>query len=146
MSNASDTHGDATALSPEALEAEITTLAAHLNAGTFRFLALIADFDTREGWGGWGIRSCAHWLNWKCGIGLNAAREQLRVAHALRCLPHVSEAMRQGRLSYTKVRAITRVATADNEQCLLAIARNGTASHVETVVRHYRRTKRIEER
>src|SRR5689334_19445448 len=89
-------------LSAESLEKEITTLAAHLNAGTFRFLTLIADFDTRECWGGWGIRSCAHWLNWKCGIGLNAAREQLRVAHALQGLPQVSEAMRQGQLSYTK--------------------------------------------
>ena len=58
------------------LEAEITTLAAHLNAASYRFLVLSADFDRREGWGGFGIRSCAHWLNWKCGLGLTAAREK----------------------------------------------------------------------
>jgi hypothetical protein len=129
----------------EQLEAEITTLGAHLNAGTYRFLVLIGEFDQREGWGGWGIRSCAHWLNWKCGLGLGAAREQLRVAGALRSLPHISEAMRAGRLSYTKVRAMTRVATAENEHVLLRIAENGTASHIETVVRHYRRTQRKDE-
>jgi hypothetical protein len=127
------------------LEAEITTLGAHLNAGTYRFLVLIGEFDQREGWGGWGIRSCAHWLNWKCGLGLGAAREQLRVASALRGLPRISEALRAGRLSYTKVRAMTRIATAENEHVLLKIAENGTASHIETVVRHYRRTQRAEE-
>jgi hypothetical protein len=129
----------------EQIEAEITTLGAHLNAGTYRFLVLIGEFDRREGWGGWGIHSCAHWLNWKCGLGLGAAREQLRVASALRSLPRISEAMRVGRLSYTKVRAMTRVATAENEHVLLKIAENGTASHIETVVRHYRRTQRAEE-
>jgi hypothetical protein len=68
----------------DALEREITTLAAHINAATYRLLRLIAEFDRREGWTGWGILSCAHWLNWKCGIGLNAAREKVRVAGALR--------------------------------------------------------------
>jgi hypothetical protein len=129
----------------EDLEAEITTLAAHLNAATYRFLALIADFDRREGWGGLGIRSCAHWLNWKCGIGLVAAREKLRVAHALERLPQISDAMQRGVLSYAKVRAITRIATHENERFLLTIAENGTASHVETTVRHYRRTERKQE-
>ncbi|MEE4190328.1 MAG: hypothetical protein V2I66_02050, partial [Halieaceae bacterium] len=65
------------------LEDEITELAAHLNAATYRLLALIAEFDARGGWGGAGLKSCAHWLNWKCGIALGAAREKVRVAHAL---------------------------------------------------------------
>jgi hypothetical protein len=131
--------------SVEDLEAEITTLAAHLNAATYRFLALIADFDRREGWGGWGVRSCAHWLSWKCSLGLCAAREKLRVAHALECLPLIADAMQRGTLSYAKVRAMTRIATKDNERFLLTIAENGTATHVETTVRHYRRTHRVEE-
>ncbi len=91
------------------------------------------------------MRTCAHWLNWKCGIGLVAAREKLRVAHALEHLPLNSQAMRCGALSYAKVRAMTRVATPENEEFLLTIAHNGTASHVETVVQHYRRTQRLEE-
>ena len=64
---------------PDLVE-QITTLAGHLNAGNARFLALIAELDRRQGWAEWGVKSCAHWLNWKCGIGLGAAREKVRVA------------------------------------------------------------------
>lgn len=90
------------------------------------------------------MRSCAHWLNWKCGISLNAAREKLRVAHALADLPRISASFAQGEISYSKVRAMTRVATAENEEFLLMIARHGTASHVERAVRQYRRAKRCQ--
>ncbi len=133
-------------ISLEALENEITTLAAQLNAATYRLLELLAEFDRREGWGGIGIRSCAHWLTWKCGIGMVAARENVRVARALETLPGISDAMRSGVLSYSKVRAMTRIATPANEPALLAIALNGTATHVERVSQLYRRTGRIAER
>jgi hypothetical protein len=121
------------------LVAEITTLAGHLNAANARFLALIAELDRRRGWAEWGVKSCAHWLNWKCGISLGAAREKVRVARALEKLPHMAAAMADGRLSYFKVREVTRVANATNESYLLNIALCGTASHVEDVVRGYRR-------
>src|SRR5690349_8336031 len=85
------------------LEDELTTLAAHLNAGNYRFLELLAEFDRRGGHTGWGIVSCAHWLQWKCGIGLVAAREKVRVARALEQLPKLSDGMRRGALSYCKV-------------------------------------------
>ncbi|MEQ8516364.1 MAG: DUF222 domain-containing protein, partial [Chromatocurvus sp.] len=81
-----------------------------------------------------------------CGIALGAAREKVRVAHALADLPQMSEAFREGRLSYSKVRAMTRVATPENEDYLLMIARHGTASHMERLVRSYRRVGRIEAR
>ena len=68
----------------------------------------------------------------------------MRVAHALQGLPKISETFRQGEISYSKVRAITRVATLDNEDYLLQIARHGTAAHVERLVRNYRKVKRIE--
>jgi len=122
----------------------ITELVAHLDAGTFQLLKLIAEFDKNEGWSGPGIRSCAHWLNWKCGMNMGSARERVRVARALPKLPKISAAFREGRVSYSKVRAMTRVATADNEKALLQIALHGTAFHVETQVRLYRKTKRIE--
>src|SRR6056297_141396 len=93
------------------IEDEITELAAHIHAATFRLLELIREFDEREGWGGPGLRSCAHWLNWKCSIGLGAAREKVRVAHALANLQKISDEFRQGRISFSKVRAMTRVAT-----------------------------------
>ncbi|MGK7297043.1 MAG: DUF222 domain-containing protein, partial [Candidatus Wenzhouxiangella sp. M2_3B_020] len=126
------------------LESEITELAAHIHAATYRLLELIREFDEREGWGGPDLKSCAHWLNWKCGIGLGAAREKVRVAHALKDLPQISSAFRRGSISFSKVRAMTRVATPENEKTLLRIARHGTASHMERLVRQFRTVKRIE--
>ena len=127
------------------LEVQITELTGHLNAATYYWLTLVAEFDRREGWGDGATRSCAHWLNWKCGIDLGAARERVRVAHALEALPKISEAMREGRLSYSKVRAITRVATEATEDTFLQIAIYGTAHHVEKLVRVFRRAKEAEE-
>jgi hypothetical protein len=133
------------ALSTPDLVDEITTLAGHLNAANARFLKLLAELDRRKGWAEWGVKSCAHWLNWKCGIDLGAARERVRVAHSLEKLPKVAAAMAEGRLSYAKVRAMTRVADASNEDYLLNIALCGTASHVENVVRGFRRALDAEE-
>jgi Domain of unknown function (DUF222) len=133
------------AVSTPELVDEITTLAGHLNAASARFLALIAELDRRKGWAEWGVKSCAHWLNWKCGIDLGAARERVRVAHALVELPQVAAAMNEGRLSYAKVRAMTRVATPADESYLLNVALCGTASHVEHLVRGYRRALDAEE-
>ncbi len=130
----------------ETLEHQITELAAHIHAGNYRLLCLIAEFDRREGWFQWGILSCAHWLNWKCGIGLGAARDKVRVARSLESLPKISEAFRSGQVSYSKVRAMTRVATPENETYLLNIARHGTATHVERLVCNYRKVQRIAER
>src|SRR3990172_13035121 len=132
------------ALSTPELEAKITELAGHLNAAHYRWLLLIAEFDRRRGWNDGATQSCAHWLNWKCGINLGAAREKVRVAHALKDLPRISAMFRKGRVSYSKVRAMTRVATRKNERYLLMIARHGTAVHVERAVRNYRKVKRIE--
>jgi hypothetical protein len=131
--------GEFSTVSTPALVAEITTLAGHLNAGNARFLALIAELDRRRGWAEWGVKSCAHWLSWKCGIGLGAAREKVRVARALEALPRLTAAMADGRVSYFKARELSRVATPANEDGLLNIALCGTASHVEDVVRGYRR-------
>ena len=131
--------GEFSSVSTPELVSEITTLAGHLNAGNARFLALIAELDRRRGWAEAGVKSCAHWLNWQCGIGLGAAREKVRVARALETLPRLAAAMAEGRVSYFKAREITRVATPANEDYLLNIALCGTASHVEDVVRGYRR-------
>ena len=100
----------------EALAAEICTMAGHINAANYRWLTLIAEFDRRNGWADNCTQSCAHWLNWKCGIGMGAAREKVRVARALEDLPIVSAAMECGALSYSKVRAITRVACSNTEE------------------------------
>ena len=130
----------------ETLEAEITELWGHINAATARFLALLAEFDRREGWAQHGLSSCAHWLNWQCGISRVAAREKVRTARALESLPKIAAAFGEGRLSYSKVRALTRAATAETEDMLLHIALNGSAAHAERTVRGFRRVQRDLER
>jgi hypothetical protein len=132
-------------LSVRELEAAITELAGHLNAADCRWLQLIAEFDRRTAWSDGSSQSCAHWLNWKCGLDLGAARERVRVAHALEELPRISAAMARGELSYSKVRALTRVACAATEEYFLSIALHGTAHHVEILVRQYRRAREAEE-
>jgi hypothetical protein len=101
-------------LSNQQLANKITLLAGQINAATYRFLKLIAEFDEREAWAGEGVRSCAHWLNWTCGIAIGAAREKVRVARSLGSLPEINQAFADGTLSYSKVRAMTRVATDEN--------------------------------
>ena len=123
---------------------EIAELSAHLEAATARLLGLIRVFDARGGWNN-GFRSCAHWLSWRVGLDLGAAREKVRVARALGTLPLLSEALARGEVSYAKVRAVTRVATPETEERLLGVARGGTASHVERIVRGWRRVDRYAE-
>ncbi|MGH7385997.1 MAG: DUF222 domain-containing protein, partial [Candidatus Rokuibacteriota bacterium] len=106
-----------------------------------RLLALIRDFDARGDWNT-GFRSCTHWLSWRVGLDLGAARERVRVARALGTLPRLAEALARGELSYAKVRALTRVATPETEGRLLAVGRAGTACHVERIVRGWRRVDR----
>lgn len=128
----------------ERLEGDICELAAHINAATYQLLKLICDYDEKEGWGEHRLASCAHWLQWQCGTNLGTAREKVRVARALPELPKISKAFRKGQISYSKVRAMTRVATRKNEDVLLNVAKHGTAAHVEKMVRNYRRHQRWE--
>ncbi|HEY0681784.1 MAG TPA: DUF222 domain-containing protein [Steroidobacter sp.] len=124
---------------------QIVELAGHLNAANYRLLMLIAEWDRRKGWSDGASASCAHWLNWKCGIDMGAAREKVRTAHALMNLPKIAAAMERGELSYAKVRALTRVACPNTEDTLLMYALHGTAVHVERIVRDFRRCKEAEE-
>ncbi len=123
---------------------EIARLAAHLHAATYRLLVLIHDFDEREGWAD-GFRSCAHWLSWRTGIAPGAAREKVRVARALASLPRISAAMERGALSFSKVRAMTRVATAENEGELVELAGHATAAHMEKIVHAWRWVDRLDD-
>ena len=122
----------------------IATLAARLHAATYELLVMLREFDNCAGWNN-GCLSCAHWLHWRTGIDLGAAREKVRVARALAALPHISAAMQRGELSYTKVRALTRIATLGNDARLVAVALAGTAAQVERLVRAWRRVDRLEE-
>jgi hypothetical protein len=122
----------------ERLEREIGELAAHIHAGTSRWLALVAEFDRREGWAGWGCKSCARWISHTCGLAPLAAREHVRVARRLSELPLIRAAFDRGELSYSQVRALTRVATTELEATLLELARHATAAQLERTLRAYR--------
>ena len=122
----------------------IAELAAGINAAEARMMALIADFDRRGGWKN-GFGSCAEWLAWKIGIKIGPARERVRAARALENLPQTAGALREGSISYAKVRALTRVATPESEAELLEFARAGSAANLEQMVRMWKKLSRDEE-
>jgi Domain of unknown function (DUF222)/HNH endonuclease len=124
-----------TDMSLEELEDEIATLASHIYAGTCRWLELVAELDRR---GGFAACSVAEWLAWRCALSPRAAREHVRVARRLGELRLIHEAFAHGELSYTKVRALTRVAELESEGELLELARHMTASQLERAARAYR--------
>ncbi|WP_395726787.1 DUF222 domain-containing protein [Nakamurella sp.] len=126
------------------LEGRITSMAARLAAETREWLRLVAEFNRRKGWVQWGMRSMAHWLSWSCSVGPGVAREYVRVATALTKLPQVDEAFAQGTLSYSKVRAVTRVADRVDEETLLEQAKVHSAAQLEKVVRGYRKADRVD--
>jgi hypothetical protein len=122
----------------ERLEAQICELAGHLAAATCRFLVLLGDFDARRGWASWEMNSCAEWLSWKCQMSSGTAREHVRVARALRDLPVIRGEFGAGRLSYAKVRALTRIATPATEAGLAEIAGPMTGNQLERFARAHR--------
>jgi len=117
------------------VEEELVGLAGQLSAGLCRWLLLLGEFDRRQGWAGWGIRSCAHWLSIRLAVSPSTARAQLRVAHALAGLPLVTAEFGAGRLSYSQVRALCRVADATNEAELVELAQEMNADQLERMCR-----------
>ena len=130
---------DPASLSDEALEAALCTHAAHIAAAECRFVLMVAEVDRRGIWADQGAQTCAHWLSWRCGLSVGVGREHVRVGRALSELPAVRTAFANGELSYSKVRAITRVATPAIETSLLEMAGFATASQLETIVSAFRR-------
>ena len=129
----------------ERLEAEICELAGHLAAATCRFLVLLGDFDARRGWADWEMSSCAAWLSWKCQMSSGTAREHVRVARALRDLPVIRGEFGAGRLSYAKVRALTRIATPATEAGLAELAGPMTGNQLERFARAHRQVSSVDD-
>jgi len=125
-------------VSIDELDRAIVNLAARINAETYELLVLIRQFDERAGWLKWGLGNCAEWLHYRCDLSMNAAREKVRVAHALKTLPEIATAFATGELSYSKVRAMTRVAGARQEDELLSFALKTTTTRVEERCRELR--------
>src|SRR4051794_34104078 len=123
----------------EALGDEIASLAAHMEAAMCRWLGLVAEYDASGAWADWGCRSCAEWLSYRCSSSITTARDHVRVARRLRELPLVRDAFSRAELSYSKVRALTRLEDVTREAELLELARYMTASQLERTVRGWRR-------
>ncbi len=124
----------------EVLEDEVAGLWANLSAAMARFCAILVELEGRGGWAD-GFTSFEHWLGWRCGIDARTAREYLRVARALKGLPRIAAALAAGEISYSKARAITRVAKLENEETLLDFTRNATAGQVERIASAWRRSE-----
>ena len=129
----------------EDLGQEIAELAARLDAATHRLLTCIRQFDEQSTWAEQGAVSCAHWLSWRIGLDLATARERVRVARALATLPAIDGALASGKLSYAKVRALSRVATPGNEAKLLEMALYSTDAQLERICRSFRNAQMTDE-
>ena len=125
----------------ERLEAQICELAGHLTAATCRFLVLVADFDARRGYKSWDLPSSAAWLAWKGQLSPGTAREHVRVARALRDLPVIRSQFAAGRLSYAKVRALTRIASPATDADLAQLAAPMTGGQLERFARAHRHAR-----
>ena len=124
---------------PAELRRAVTDMAARINLADWRFVKLIAAMERTRGWREGGYCNLGNWLDHRCGLGPCAARERIRIGRALERLPRIDAAFRDGAISYSKVRAITRVATRDTDAMLLAIAEGSSAAQLESLVRTYER-------
>ncbi|MEQ9563609.1 MAG: DUF222 domain-containing protein [Woeseiaceae bacterium] len=122
----------------EELDRNILILCGRINTATYELLVLVREFDERAGWLKWGMQNCAEWLAWRCDFSMTTALEKVRVAHALKWLPAISQGFSTGKLSYSKVRALTRVANRHNENELLSFALRHSAAHVAERCRELR--------
>jgi hypothetical protein len=127
----------------ERLEHEITTLAAHLSAATCRWLLMVAEFDRRRAYETWECLNTAQWLNLQVGISPTTGRQHVAVGRALADLPAVREAFSRGELSYSRVRAVCRVATPSDEAKWLSVAREATGSQLDRIVSDTIRAVRV---
>ncbi len=120
---------------------QIADLSLRIDVAKHTLLTHLREFDAHDGWAGSGFLSLVAWLAWRIDLGPTAAREYVRVARALGELPLVDAAFAAGKLSYSKVRAITRAATRANEQDFIDVAAGATASQIEQVSAAWRRTR-----
>jgi len=104
------------------VRAELECIGRRWSASMIRLVELSVDLDESGEWALDGSPTCAHWIAGMLDIEVSTAREWLRIGRELRKLPETRSAFHDGRLSYTKARSVTRLATPDNESELLDIA------------------------
>src|SRR5450755_3770584 len=139
--DSSSVDGSPGELSLDELGQRIIDLSGRLAATTCRWLVLVADFDAREGYLSFGLTSSAQWLTHACGIAHRTAVEHVRVGRSLRLYPRLADEMGAGRLSYSQVRAISRIAEPGEHVLvddLVEAVRHGTVAKLEVLVRGLR--------
>ncbi len=129
---------------PAELRRAVTRMAGHIDLADWRFIKLIAAMERTRSWREGGYCNLGNWLDHRCGLGPCAARERIRIGRALAKLPRIDAAFRDGVISYSKVRAITRVATPETDAMMLAIAEGSSAAQLESLVRTYERVGGID--
>ncbi len=131
--------------STDQLGEDLALLSAQIASALCRWLQLLAEFDRRSGWADAGARTCAQWVGWRCALSPGTAREYVRVARSLDRLPRTTALFARGELSYSKVRAVSRLEDVTREDELLAMAKDATAGQLERIVRGYRSVARLEQ-
>jgi hypothetical protein len=139
----SDPFAGLVSLSDQQVLDEVTTWAGRMAAGEAQLLLYVGELDARNAWSGGGVLSCVHWLSWRCGMGAKVASDRVRIARALRTLPKTFAAFAAGQVSFTQVRAITRVAVPEDEAKYLGIAKAATGQQLERLVRGIRRARSL---
>jgi hypothetical protein len=130
--------GSSGELSLDELGARIVDGSGRLAAATCRWLLLVADFDAREAYLTFGLASSAQWLTHACGVAQRTAAEHVRIARSLVLFPKLTEEIGAGRLSFSQVRAISRLAEPGEHALveeLIEVARHGTVAQLEIVAR-----------
>jgi Domain of unknown function (DUF222)/HNH endonuclease len=123
----------------DALAGRICAAAADAARSQSALLELLGEFDALGAIRYWtDFKSLAHWLSWCCSMSPGVAREHVRVAKALRGMPVIAGLFREGRLSYSKVREVTRVVDVVDEQRLAELALTATASQLARTISGFR--------
>jgi len=112
------------------LRSEIVDAARRMSSDMCVFISLLVEFDRSGEWALDGEPSCAHWVADRADTEVSTAREWLRIGHALAGVEEVAQRFADGRLSYSKVRAVTRLADAENQHELCEIAERFPAGHL----------------
>jgi Domain of unknown function (DUF222)/HNH endonuclease len=127
------------------LQERIGTLAPRIHAATAELVELSAALDADGSWGWTGFRSCAHYLSVNIGVDLVTGAEMVRVGHALEALPLLRAAFAEGRLSFDKMRVITRVAMPADDEMWLTVALHASGAQLSRICRSVRQAFAVDD-
>ena len=125
----------------DALLQELVTMNARIAGAQYRQLWIIREledvidlaFDTYP-----------RYLAYRCGMSLKWSYEFIRVARALASLPAIAKLFEEGRITYSKVRIVTRVATAETDAKYAKLALEGPVHFLEDIVRAHKQILHVE--